>query len=105
MRRFYIAATPQKKGFFAQLVRILLFLGLLVIGAMLSVVALSIVLVLGLGLWGFVWWKTRAIRAALRQAKAYAERSPEQQQHPTQAEQTTTTSGVVIEGEVIRREK
>jgi uncharacterized protein HemX len=53
---------------------------LLILGFMFSVVILAVVAVLGLGVWGYVWWKTRKIRQAMRE------------QHP---------DGQIIEGEVI----
>ncbi len=40
---------------------------LLILGVMFSVVLLAVVGVAGLGLWGYVWWKTRKLRGAMRQ--------------------------------------
>jgi len=40
---------------------------LLVVGFIFSVVVLAIVAVLGLALWGYLWWKTRKLRRALQQ--------------------------------------
>jgi uncharacterized protein YneF (UPF0154 family) len=54
---------------------------LLIVGVMFSLVVLSILVVLGLGIFAFVWWKTRELRRQLR------EKPP---------------GGRVIEGEVIR---
>lgn len=102
MRRVYIASTTRSSGFFSQLLRIVLFLGLLVIGAMLSVVALAVVVVAGLGLWAFVWWKTRHVREAIRQAKQEAS-GRESAAAPDGLNPNAKASGVVIEGEVIRR--
>jgi hypothetical protein len=39
---------------------------LLVLGFMFSVVILAVVAVLGLATFGYFWWKTRALRQALR---------------------------------------
>lgn len=103
MRRVYIASATRSSGFFSQVLRIVLFLGLLVVGAMLSVVALAVVLVAGLGLWAFVWWKTREIRQTLRQAKQASENTATSRADENVAHQNAGHSGVVIEGEVIRR--
>ena len=40
---------------------------LLVLGFMFSVVLLAVVAVAGLGAWGYFWWKTRALRKAMRE--------------------------------------
>jgi Flp pilus assembly protein TadB len=53
----------------------------LVLAFMFSVLVFGVVVIGGLGLWGYLWWKTRAVRAQLR------EKPP---------------GGHVIEGEVIR---
>lgn len=39
----------------------------LILGLMFSVVLLSVVAVLGLAIWGYVWWKTRALRQTMKQ--------------------------------------
>ena len=39
----------------------------LILGFMFSVVFLSVVAVLGLAIWGYVWWKTRALRKSMKQ--------------------------------------
>jgi len=61
----------------------LLAAGLLVIGFMFSVIALAVVAVLGMIGLGYFWWKTRALRRAIREQMA-----------ATRSEQ-----GRVIEGE------
>jgi uncharacterized membrane protein len=40
---------------------------LLTLGFMFSVIILAVVAVLGLGVWGYVWWKTRKLRQAMRE--------------------------------------
>jgi len=39
----------------------------LILGLMFSVVFLSVVAVLGLAIWAYVWWKTRALRQSMKQ--------------------------------------
>jgi len=57
----------------------------LVLAFMFSLVVLTVVAVGGVMLWGWLWWKTRAIRKQMHQ------------QGPQAA-----TDGYIIEGEVIR---
>lgn len=56
---------------------------LLVLGFMFSVVLLAVLAVLGLAAWGYFWWKTRALRQAVR----------ERAQQPA--------DGAIIEGEAV----
>ena len=42
----------------------------LILGFMFSVVVLAVVAVLGLAVWGYVWWKTRKLRRAMREQAA-----------------------------------
>ena len=39
---------------------------LLILGFMFSVVILSVIAVIGLGFWGYFWWKTRALRRGMQ---------------------------------------
>ena len=65
----------------------------LVLAFMFSLVALAVIAVAGLALWGWLWWKTRAVRKQMR----------EQMSQPTPGN-ATRRDGFVIEGEVIRDE-
>lgn len=73
---------------------------LLVAGFFFSLVILSVVAVVGLALWSYFWWKTRALRRQLceqmEQMQGQAQRDP--------ARDDTPTEGVIIEGEVIRED-
>ena len=39
----------------------------LILGFMFSVVVLAVIAVLGLAVWGYLWWKTRKLRRAMRE--------------------------------------
>ncbi len=39
---------------------------LLVLGLLFSVVVLAVIAVLGLAIWGYLWWQTRKLRQAVR---------------------------------------
>ena len=40
---------------------------LLVLGFMFSLVVIAVIAVLGLSIWGYVWWKTRKIRRTVHE--------------------------------------
>lgn len=40
---------------------------LLAVGFMFSVILFAVIAVLGLALWGYVWWKTRKLRRAMKE--------------------------------------
>ncbi|THF62044.1 hypothetical protein [Pseudothauera rhizosphaerae] len=64
--------------------------GLFVLALMFSVVLFAAVLTVGAVVWGWLWWKTRAIRKNMQKMRD----NPPPGQHPS--------GGLVIEGEVIR---
>lgn len=53
---------------------------LLIVGFMFSVLLFAVIIAVGLLVWGYVWWKTREVRKAMRE-------------HPP--------GGTVIEGEAV----
>lgn len=71
---------------------------LLIAGFMFSVVALAVIAVVGLGIWGWLWWKTRALRRQMADAQAAGE--PLWQRSGPM----NNAGGNVIDGEVIGRE-
>ena len=62
---------------------------LLVLGLMFSVVFIAIAVVVGLAVWAWLWWKTRALRRTLREQQASSARAADR------------TEGTIIEGEAI----
>lgn len=77
----------------------LITLGALVIGLMFSVVLFGVALVLGLAIWGWLWWKMRRV---IRQAQ----QDPRFQQFQDlgAAPPPPADGGKIIEGEVLREE-
>ena len=57
---------------------------LLVLGVLFGLVLLVVLAVLGLGVWAWLWWKTRTLRRAARDAASAA-----------------PTGGQIIEGEAV----
>jgi len=58
----------QPPGLIAKLFALLLSAAFLVLAFMFSLVALAVVAVGGLALWGWLWWKTRALRKQMQGA-------------------------------------
>lgn len=85
-------------GLLGRIVTALVTLGAMVIGLMFSVVIFAVALVLGIGVFGWLWWK---MRHALKQAR----QDPRfQQQSGGAANGGTAARADIIEGEVIRGE-
>ena len=85
------------QGPVAQLIAALVALVMLVAGVMFSVVFLAVLAVAGMLLWGYFWWKTRALRKVMRehmeamQAQSFAAPPP-----------ASGGESDVIEGESVR---
>lgn len=84
------AAGTKPPGLLAKLLAFLLSAALFVLAFMFSVVALAVVAVVGLGVAGWFWWKTRALRRQMRE------------QGNMYSSGRTKTDGQIIEGEIIR---
>lgn len=82
---------PQPPGLLAKVLALIVGAGVLTLAFMFSLVALAVAAVGGLMLWGWLWWKTRAIRQQIREQG--------HEQNPIRAD---FKSGQIIEGEVIR---
>ena len=83
--------NPQQPGLIGKILAFIVAAAMLVLGFMFSLVALAVVAVGGLMVWGWLWWKTRAIRQQIREQSAA--------QGPMTAD---FSDGQIIEGEVIR---
>ena len=84
-------AQPQPPSLLGKILAFVVGTGVLVLAFMFSLVALAVVAVGGLMVWGWLWWKTRAIRQQIREQSA------------AQGPMTTDfNDGQIIEGEVIR---
>ncbi|GAB2892024.1 hypothetical protein GCM10027046_21030 [Uliginosibacterium flavum] len=83
-------------SFLTRVVAGLFTLLLIVAFVMFSVVALGVLLVGGAVFLGYLWWKTRSLRRALR------ERPPMQQEPFAQRRPAESSDDMVIEGESIR---
>ncbi len=82
----------QPPNLLSKIVAFIVGLGVLALGFMFSLVALAIVVLGGLAVWAWLWWKTRAIR---QQMRAPSTTMP----HDFSME---SGGGQIIDGEVIR---
>lgn len=87
-----LGQTPP--GPLAKIVAFLLSAIFLTLAFMFSLVALGVVAVLGIGLGGWLWWKTRALRKQMRQAEASLRSG--------HAATTAAGGSTIIEGEFVR---
>ena len=70
--------------------------GVFVLALTFSVALFAVLLTVGVVVWGYLWWKTRAVRKAMReQMDAAGGRGPG-------AGGAARNQGLIIEGEVIR---
>lgn len=79
---------PREPGLLEKIVALVAGAILLVVGFMFSLVLLAVIVSLGLLVWGYLWWKTRKLRHALREQAQTAQRAP-------------AADGQVIEGEAV----
>lgn len=86
------AAGTKPPGLLAKLLAFLLSATLFVLAFMFSVVALAVVAVVGIGVAGWFWWKTRALRRQMREQGGMASTSAHRR----------AEGGQIIEGEVVR---
>ena len=91
--QFSTQSNPQQPGLIGKILAFIVAAAMLVLGFMFSLVALAVVAVGGLMVWGWLWWKTRAIRQQIREQGL--------EQGPVS---TDFNGGQIIEGEVIREE-
>lgn len=88
-----------QRSLLGRLIGALVTIGALVVGLMFSVVVFGVALVLGLAIWGWLWWKMRRV---MRQAQ----NDPRFQQFRDAANAGVQPpgDGKIIEGEVLREE-
>ncbi len=89
-----------------KLLAIILTVGLVILGFMFSAVIFTVLLVMGLIGWIFLWWKTRDVRKQFQQMQAQMQsqmRDERTRANDAQADYSNTESkGQTIEGEAVR---
>lgn len=74
--------------------------GVFALALTISVALFAVVLTVGVVVWGYLWWKTRAVRKAIREH--LDARMAEGGTGPGEAPGPAGGQGLIIEGEVIR---
>ena len=96
----HMQAAPA--GPFAKLFAALAGVVLLVLGLMFSVVIIAVAIAFGLVIWGWMWWKTRALRQQMREQMEARMAAGEGAPAMYSDDDGSQSGGRVIEGEVIR---
>ena len=91
----YARFNLQPQSVFGKLLTLVFGGAFLVLAFMFSLVALAIVAVGGMLLWGWLWWKTRAVRKLIREQGI----TPESM---ARGNGRSDSGGYIIEGEAIR---
>jgi hypothetical protein len=79
-------------------------LGVFALALTFSVALFAVVITVGVVVWGYLWWKTRAVRKAMREHMA-AEMEARRAAGAAHSGGAAATRGLIIEGEVIREVK
>lgn len=96
------SAGIQQAGPLGKIFAALIGAALLVLGLMFSVVIIAVAIAFGLVIWGWMWWKTRALRRQMRDQMEARMAAGEGASAPYPDGGAAQSSGRVIEGEVIR---
>lgn len=101
MRINFKQPPGQPGGLLAQVLTAIVGIGALILGLMFSAVFIVVLVVAGLILWAFFWWKTRAVRKQIREQMAQQGRdfggAARDSSDPAPA-----ADGDIIEGEAVR---
>lgn len=92
----------QPPGFFGRVFAVIAGLVLFVLGLMFSVVIIAVAVAAGLIIWGWIWWKTRALRQQMREQMEARMAEGGDTSAPYREAEAPASGGRVIEGEVIR---
>lgn len=92
----------QPRSLLAQVLTAIVGIGALILGLMFSAVFLVILVVAGLILWGYFWWKTRALRKQIREQMAAQQGRGFAGGANDAAGATAAADGDIIEGEAVR---
>ena len=93
-RQIGIGTRPAGRSLFGSLLALVAGVVMLVLGFMFSLLLIAIVATAGLLGYGYLWWKTRALRRQIN----------EQMQQQRQAKTDSDGAGIIIEGEVIHEQ-
>ncbi len=89
---------PPEKNILARIVGILLSAVALGLALMFSAVFFVVLAFVALALWGYFWWKTRALRRAMQEQMEQMKNSQDFEQAPRRAPEDAD----IIDGEAVR---
>ena len=96
------SATPP--SLWQKIVGGVVMVGVFALALTFSVALFAVVITVGAVAWGYFWWKTRAVRKAMREHMA-AEMDARRADGAAHGRGGAGTRGLIIEGEVIREVK
>ena len=103
MIRVHVAGQKRPTTWFGRLIQLILVAAVVTLGVMFSIVIIPTVILLGLLIWSYVWWKTRNLREQLKSAAQAATQAAGQPPPETPSTaQNSQNDGFIIEGEATR---
>lgn len=95
--------NARSTGLLSKVVAFALTVAIVIFTLMFSAVLFSIILVVGLVGWGYLWWRSRDVRKQMREKMAHMNNAMNHQMNNATNAREDVHEGVVIEGEVIRK--
>ena len=92
---------PGEKSVVAQILTVIVGIVVLTVAFMFSLVFFAILAVVGLILWAYIWWKTRALRQRMRE-QMQQQMDGINDTPSTSSQPRNPAAGDVIEGEAVR---
>ncbi|HHW65434.1 MAG TPA: hypothetical protein GX403_16060 [Rhodocyclaceae bacterium] len=96
--------SPTPPSLWQKIVGGAVMVGVFALALTFSMALFAVLITVGAVAWGYLWWKTRAVRKAMREHMA-AEMEARQAAGAAHRGGRTATRGLIIEGEVIREVK
>ena len=92
----------QPRSLLAQVLTAIVGIGALILGLMFSAVFIVVLVVGGLILWGYFWWKTRALRKQIRDQMGARQGRDFSGAASGSSDAASAADGEIIEGEAVR---
>lgn len=92
----------QPRSLLAQVLTAIVGIGALILGLMFSAVFIVVLVVAGMILWGYFWWKTRALRKQIREQMAARQGRDFTGAAGDSTGAASAADGEIIEGEAVR---
>ena len=99
----YDRSTARPPSLWQRIVGGVVMLGVFALALTVSVALFAVVLTVGAIVWGYLWWKTRDLRKAMREHMNA--RPPDGGVHTGREHEPGGPRGVIIDGEVVREDR